>query len=564
MVAEPSLPATARTDPAQAPPRHAQGTVPRPARPLDAPAAPRPSGGARGFARRHRLPLLVTLPALPVYAVWWLFLGTGGGDLAAQEAWTAFSAAHPGTPYNLSWYGGMHVPNYSLLSPYLMTALGVRTVTVLSGIAATWLGALLVERTGFRRPLPPAALLAVALWSNVASGRTTFAFGVAFGIGALLVLTGRHRRLWAAGLLATLSTAASPVSGLFLVVAGGAWFLLRDWGRALALMAPPALVVALTTVLFPFKGEQPMPVHRILEPAVFALVVAVAAPRAWRLVRLSAAIYAVGIVLTYLISSPIGTNVERLALLAAPAVLLAALLVPGQARARRAGLAVALVLSLAWLTPKTVHDLYISTTVPAWAANTDDVIAALDRLGADRTRVEVVPARNHREATAFAPHVNLARGWNRQLDVERGRLFYDGTFSETTYRAWLDRWAVGLVVMHDGRPDGPAEEEAALVRSEPEWLEPVWRDAHWSVYRVRDAVPLAAAPATVLESTATGLRVRMDRAGAATVRVAYSPWLRAEGACLEQDGEYTRLVATEPGTYRIDSSWRSRPAQDCS
>ncbi|MGX2997451.1 hypothetical protein JNUCC64_24855 [Streptomyces sp. JNUCC 64] len=514
------------------------------------------------MARRYRTPLLATLPALPFYAVWFLFLGTGGGDLAAQEAWTAFASAHPDAPYNLSWYGGMHVPNYSLLSPVLMTTFGVRTVTVVSGIAATWLAALLVERTGYRRPLGPALLLSVALWCNVASGRTTFALGVAFALGAVLVLTGPRRRLVAAALLALLSTMASPVSGLFLAVVGGAWFLLRTWGPALALLVPPALVVGLTTLVFPFTGEQPMPAHRIVEPALFAVVVAVAAPRHWKVVRLSGAVYAVGIVLTHLIASPVGTNVERLALLAAPAVLLAALLAPGTDRVRRIALGAALVFSLAWLTPKTVHDLYISTNPPAWAQDTEEVIEELERLGADRTRVEVVPARNHREATAFAAHMNLARGWNRQLDVERGRLFYDGSFSETTYRAWLDRWAVGYVVMHDGRPDGPAEAEAKLVRSEPDWLDPVWRGEHWTVYRVRDAVPLASAPGTVVDSDSAGLTVRMDRAGSATVRVFHSPWLRAEGACLEPDGEYTRLVVSEPGDYRIDSSWTSRPAED--
>ncbi|NED03347.1 hypothetical protein G3I55_16965, partial [Streptomyces sp. SID6648] len=87
-------------------------------------------------------------------------------------------------------------------------------------------------------------------------------------------------------------------------------------------------------------------------------------------------------------------------------------------------LAVAVVYSSGWVGKKTVDDLKVSTVVPAWAAETDGVVNALKGLGADRTRVEVVPARNHREATLLAPHVNMARGWNRQLDVERGRLFY--------------------------------------------------------------------------------------------------------------------------------------------
>jgi hypothetical protein len=55
------------------------------------------------------------------------------------------------------------------------------------------------------------------------------------------------------------------------------------------------------------------------------------------------AVYAAGVVLTYLVPSPIGTNVERLALLFSPAVLLAVLLVtPRRPRYRRSGLALVL------------------------------------------------------------------------------------------------------------------------------------------------------------------------------------------------------------------------------
>ncbi|MFE7272210.1 hypothetical protein [Streptomyces sp. NPDC057623] len=110
---------------------------------------------------------------------------------------------------------------------------------------------------------------------------------------------------------------------------------------------------------------------------------------------------------------------------------------------------------MAWVGKKTGDDLYVSTRVPAWAGETRGVVRALGRLGADRTRVEVVPARNHREASGLAPHVNMARGWNRQLDMERARLFYDGSFSAATYRAWLDRWAVGYVVRSASPTDTP-------------------------------------------------------------------------------------------------------------
>ncbi|MBO1333132.1 hypothetical protein J3486_18030 [Streptomyces sp. VRA16 Mangrove soil] len=519
------------------------------------------------LAARHRTPLLATVPTLPLYAVWALFLATGGGDLAAQEAWARFAADHGASAYNLFWYGGMHTANYSLISPYLMAELGVRPVTVVSGLAAAWLGAVLVVRTGIARPLPPAVLLSLALWCNVASGRTTFALGTAFGLGACVALTGERPRYAVAMLCAALATTASPVAGLFLAVVGAGWLCVRDWRRAAAQMAPPALVVGATTLLFPFKGEQLMPMDRIWPPVVFSLALAVAGPRRWRVARWSACVYAAGTVVTYLVPSPIGTNVERLAELAAPAVLLAALLdVRGHARVKAAVLAVALVLSSAWLVQKTVDDLRVSTTVPTWAARTHGVVRELERLGADRTRVEVIPARNHREATALAPYVNMARGWNRQLDIERGRLFYDGTFSAATYRAWLDRWAVGLVVLPEGKPDGFAEQEAAFVRSGPVYLEPVWRDPHWHVYRVRNAVPLVSAPATVVRSDGARVTVRFTRAGTATLRVAYSPWLKPEtaGGCLkvrpQRAGEFTELVAAAPGTYRIGSDWESSPS----
>ncbi|MFE0171908.1 glycosyltransferase family 87 protein [Streptomyces sp. NPDC059002] len=512
----------------------------------------------RGFCRRHRIPLLATVPTLPLYAVWAMFLATGGGDLAAQEAWAQFASEHGAAAYNLFWYGGMHTANYSLISPYLMAAIGVKTVTVLSGVAGAWLAAALVGRTGIHRPLWPAVLASLGVWCNVASGRTTFALGLAFGLAACLVLVG-ERRVVVATVCAALATMASPVAGLFLVVVGAGHFFVRDWVRTAVLVVPPFAVVATTTVLFPFDGEQPMPFDRIFPPVIFGLALVLAAPAHWRVLRWGAGIYALGTVLTYLVPSPIGTNVERLAELFGPAALLAALLAPGLNRVRRAALALALVLSSAWVVQKTVDDLMVSTKVPRWAADTHGVVRELERLGADRGRVEVVPARNHREATALAPYVNMARGWNRQLDIERGRLFYDGTFSAATYRAWLDRWAVGYVVLPSGRPDGPAEDEAALVTSEPDWLQPLWKDAHWRIYRVRNSVPLVSEPASVVRSTGSDVVVRVPKRGSVTVRLVYSPWLRAEGACLKRHGEFTRLSVPAPGTYKISSGYGPSP-----
>ena len=106
---------------------------------LPDPRAARPeSRRTAGFWTRHRVALLATLPMVPLYALWALYLATGGGDLAAQGAWAGFAERHPTSAYNLFWYGGTHAANYSLLSPHLMAWFGVRTVTVGSGLAASW------------------------------------------------------------------------------------------------------------------------------------------------------------------------------------------------------------------------------------------------------------------------------------------------------------------------------------------------------------------------------------------------------------------------------------------
>ncbi|SHH31581.1 glycosyltransferase family 87 protein [Streptomyces sp. 3214.6] len=512
----------------------------------------------RAFFHRRRVPLLATLTMLPLYVVWALFRANGGGDLAAQETWARFAAENGGSAYGLFWYGGAHTANYSVISPYLMGFFGVRTVAVASGLVAGWLAAVLLVRSGIRCPLASALLAAFGLWVNVAAGRVTFALGVAFALAACVLLVGERRVVLAAG-YAMLATMGSPVAGLFLMVAAAAYGLLGDWKRAAALVVPPIVVVGATTLLFPFHGEEPMSTGRIWWPALLGAAVAVLAPRGWRVVRRGGAVYAAGVVLTYLIPSPIGANVERLALLFAPAVLLAALLsVERRAWYRSGALALALAASLTWLGSGTPTSFLRGTgEVPGWAADAHGVVRALGRLGANGTRVEVVPADDHREAALLAPYVNLARGFNTQLDVERGRLFYDGTFSATTYRAWLDHWAVGFVVLPDAEPDRYGLEEARLVRGQPAWLEPVWSDTHWHVYRVRDAVPLVSAPATVIRTTSAELDVRIPKPGSVTVRVAYSPWLRADGGCLRRQGDFTRLTVSRPGMYRLSSTYLS-------
>jgi hypothetical protein len=111
---------------------------------------------------------------LVLHLLWWLVLANSGGDIAAQDAWAEFARAHPGSAYNLSWYGGMHSASYSLISPFVMAAIGVRTTMVIAGAISSALLALLIVRSReVTNPLLPALVGAVSLVGNAVSGRVT-------------------------------------------------------------------------------------------------------------------------------------------------------------------------------------------------------------------------------------------------------------------------------------------------------------------------------------------------------------------------------------------------------
>ncbi|MEU5764886.1 hypothetical protein ABZ782_03065 [Streptomyces asoensis] len=539
--------------------------LPVPASPQPPPATPRRWERRSPVPAKYRVPLLAIVAFLPLYWGWDAVLATGGGDLAAQYAWAGFVARHPDTPYGLFWFGGTHTVNYSVISPHLMALIGVRAVSVLSGVCATWLLAVLLRRTLARVSLWPALVGALGLWYNVVLGRTTFALGLAFALAALVAVADRAprpARLAAAVAGALLATMGSPVAGLFLLVAGAGYLLDRQYAKCLALTLPPVAVVGVTTLLFPFQGEQPMAAGRMILPVLLAGAVVWASPREWRVVRAGAALYAVGVVLTWAVPSPVGNNVERLALLFAPAVLLAAALHRrcrplrnGVRRRRMRAIALVTALAVSYLCVSSLTHLRGPDPVPGWVTHTDGVIAALSRLGADRGRVELPTDLDHRGATLLGPHVELMRGWNQQLDVERGRLFYEGDLDGPRYHAWLRHWAVGYVVLHDGTPDRHAERETALINEGQDWLHLVWQDRYWKIYRVRDTLPLVSPPAVLERAGEAELTLRMPSAGTTTARIAFSPWLRVEGACVTADGPWTRVTVPRAGVYRLTSDY---------
>ncbi|MBO0515296.1 MFS transporter, partial [Streptomyces beijiangensis] len=503
--------------------------------------------------------------------------------------------------YNLAWYGGMHPVSYSVVSPYLMAVIGVRPTMMLAGTVSAALTALILVRVkAVRNPLACALAGVFAFLCNALSGRVTFGLGTMFALGAVAAVfcwprqwrEKRWAKAWVAAPLAALATASSPVAGLYLGVVAAALFLNKRRPGAYALGLAPVAVVAASALLFPFSGTQPMSIGTASLPFLYGVLVFFLVPREWKTVRVSAAVYAVGTLLTWLVDSQIGSNVSRLAMLFAGVVLLAAL--PYTApRSRKWWIVLIAFAGLNfWIGFKGVDDIIRTAPTASWTRELAPLVAKLQDAGAEKGRVEVVPASSHREASALSPYVNLARGWNRQADMERNPLFYDDTLNSLSYRAWLDRWAVHYVVLPAGAPDASgAGHEAKLVGDGLPYLKKLWSDANWQLFAVVGPTPMADPPGSVERAEEGELTIDVKSPGWVLIRIPYSRWLavvdekgkslpspkRVEGTdeyrnvhgCLRkadkdlEGDEWTRLLAPKAGVYRLASPYQLPPGTGC-
>jgi hypothetical protein len=174
-------------------------------------------------------------------------------------------------------------------------------------------------------------------------------------------------------------------------------------------------------------------------------------------------------------------------------------------------------------------------------------------------RVHIPFTRSHWEAAAVASEFPLARGWERQLDTGRNRIFYRGLATPLTYAAWLSENGVRYVALPSVRPDFSSMRERGLIERGLPYLKLRWRSEHWRVYEFTLPHPLvvpedrADMSVTDLGSDEVVLDVR--RPGDALLRVRWSPYWKAHGGCVERDGDWTRVSAAEPGPLRITTTF---------
>jgi hypothetical protein len=497
-------------------------------------------------------------PALPFACVLiaaWLVLAPRSPDLAAQTYRASLFESSGFSVWDTNWYGGHHLPGYSLVFPWLALIFGIKLVGALAVLMSTFA----FERIAFAvygpRARWGAVCFALAAAGDLWIGRITFALGVAFAMLAVLALV--RERPWLAGALTAVCAATSPVAGLLLALAGVTHVLLTRRALAgLALVAPAFLVAVPLELLFPEGGWEPFAASSVIATLAVTLAFLYAVPRQERLLRIGGLLY-LGVTLLSIAPTPMGSNIDRYAVLLAGPLLLCALGRDGYRQAGRplAAVVVAVVGIVVWTAWGPVRESSEIVGDPSTrAAYYIPLERFLNARGGPLLRVEVPFTHSHWEAALLAPDFVLARGWERQLDTKYDPIFFKNSLAPAAYHAWLANNGVSYVALPDVRLDGSSDEEAALIRSGLPYLHEVFSSAHWRVFEVFGSLPLASAPARLVGLDHDSFTLRFSSAGESIVRLHYTRyWSFTQGrGCLRPaPGGWTSVKVNAPGVVRV-------------
>jgi hypothetical protein len=426
-------------------------------------------------------------------------------------------------------------------------------VGIASAVASTALFQLIA-----RRHFGPSAIYG-SLWFALAAGTLVFHGQIAFGAGVVLGLAailalqlGRERV--AVG-LAVLCGLTSPVAALFVALAGVSTAF-ADRRRSGFWLAAGALVpVIAIQIAFPEGGQQPYRVADLAWLLASAAIVLLLVPSRERALRLGAGLYALGGLAAYVLNTPLGNNVCRLAPLVAGPLIVCAL---GSGPRRRSAVLVAALLAvLVYFQWKPVYEDVgkVRADPVVEPSYYKPLLGFLDGVGGPPFRVEIPFTQAHWEAAEVARRFPLARGWERQLDGTRDALFYGGVLNRVSYGTWLAEHGVRFVAVASGKPDFSSYKERALIESGLPFLRPVWHSKEWRVYEVTlphaILIPHGDAAMALRSLGVQQLVIDVQRPGDAEVKVHWSPYWRAYGGCVERDGQWARVTARRPGRLRM-------------
>ena len=492
--------------------------------------------------------------AAAAVAALYLILDLRTGDLAAHLYRADLFGREGFTIWNGNWYGGHHTPAYSVLFPPLAHYLTPQLAGAIAAVVAAALFEPLARSQFGDKARWGALWFGFAVGVTLFTGRLPFLFGVAVGLGALLAL--QRGRVALAAVLAVACSLASPVAGLFLALAALAYEVVART-RSGAILAGLAIAApVLLSAAFPEGGFQPFTFRSFAAVPIFCALLFVILPREYRVLRVGAVLYAFAATAAYLIDTPMGNNAVRLAELFGGALVVCFLPWRHELRLRPGLVAVLLVALAAWPLYPTVRDVIKNVNDESTKASYyEPLLDFLEREGREPGRIEIPFTRAHFEAYEVARQWPIARGWQRQLDIERNKLFYGGVLNDLTYATWLSENGVRYVALPDAPLDSSARKEAELIERGPNYLRQRWASEHWKVYEVMIPHPLLIADddadirLTSLRSDEFTLDVREP--GEALVRAAWTRYWEPRSGCVEREGHWTRVTAVQPGPLRV-------------
>jgi hypothetical protein len=515
--------------------------------------------GARAPARKwfDGWPSLVTVFAVAAtLAVLAMCLGWRGSDLPGQVFRTELFKRDGFVLWNSQWFGGHALLAYSVLAPVFGALTGPIVLGALSGVAAAVTFERILRFAFGRTAWLGALWFAIGTVTNLIVGRTTFALGVAFGLGAVYAL--QRNRMFFAVSLALMCSLSSPLAGAFLAIAGAAWACAQRERRVVAIGVFLGALVPIATLalLFPTPGNEPYEPWALVWDLSLCAAIALASRRVPAL-RWGAAFYAAAIVGSFVVPTALGGNVSRLGQYVAGPLLACALL--PRRRLLLAALAVPL---LIWQWYPAVDGIAFARTDPSTKrVYYQPMLAYFATQHGPIGRVEVPSTYRHWEAAYAAPTLLLARGWERQLDIAYNDLFYKGGLTADTYHAWLQSNGVAYVALPDARLDDSSVGERALLESQLPYLQPAWHSAHWQVWRVTNFHGLTTGPATVVGMSPDRVTLNVQAPGDVMLRVrATRHWVVPGDGCADRtpDG-WTVLRGLTPGTVQITQSLGGTP-----
>jgi hypothetical protein len=478
--------------------------------------------------------------------------GWHGADLPAQVYRAGLFHRYGLLPFDALWYGGHYLFTYSVLVPVLTGSFGVREVGVGAAVLAAVGFARVVRSTGRLTAGPAALVFALGTAVPLLIGEITFLVGAAVGLWALAASgRGRHR---ISLVLALACSLASPLAGLFLVISFAAWAWNEAAGRIgrVTALAGAAAPLAVSALAFPEASDysfRPTQLATVLGCSALAVWVL---PRELRTLRMGVVLYALSSAALATFPNPVGGNMLRLGTFIAPAVVIVGCW-PDRRR-----MAAALILpALVWQWGGGITAMANARGDPTRSASYFRPLLREIATLPHPARLEVPPTAQHWEAAYIAPHVLLARGWERQVDRAANPIFYEaGAPTAASYHAWLDDNGVGWVAVPDVATDPAGEGETALVRHGLSYLQPVWHNAHWRLWRVLDTPGLTSGPGRLEVRTPSSFSLTMPGPGTTLVRLHYTrTWRVSSGrACvLRGPAGWTTVEARAAGRVVVAS-----------